>query len=36
LEPDEEALLADQTSHREVALFERLTDEAREMRRQLG
>jgi predicted nucleotidyltransferase component of viral defense system len=36
LEPDEEALLADQTSHREVSLFEQLSEEARAMRCHLG
>ncbi len=33
---DEQALLADQSSHREVTLFNRLVDEAREMRLRLG
>ncbi len=36
LDVDEEALLADQTSHREVPLFARLADDAREMRQRLG
>jgi hypothetical protein len=36
LDADEGVLLADQTSHREVALFARLADEAREMRMLLG
>jgi hypothetical protein len=36
LQPDEEALLADQTAHREVALFERLAEGARAMRHALG
>lgn len=35
LDLDEEALLADETSHREVSLLERLSEEAREMRSQL-
>ncbi len=36
LDADEEVLLADQTSHREVSLFARLADEAREMRMRMG
>jgi hypothetical protein len=32
---DEQALLVDQSSHREVTLFNRLVDEAREMRLRL-
>jgi hypothetical protein len=32
---DEQALLADQSSHREVTLFNHLVDEAREMRLRL-
>lgn len=36
LDPDETTLLADQTSHRGVALFERLAEGARVMRHQLG
>jgi hypothetical protein len=36
LDPDETTLLADQASHREVALFERLAEGARAMRHQLG
>ncbi len=35
LDPDEKALLADQTAHREVGLFERLAEEARAMRCEL-
>lgn len=35
LDTDEETLLADQTSHREVPMFARLADEARDMRQRL-
>jgi Nucleotidyl transferase AbiEii toxin, Type IV TA system len=36
LDPDEKALLADQTAHREVGLYERLSEEARQIRHRFG